>query len=178
MNTLLFGKSAIWENFIGLTLLGLLSQLMTETESFHTHHFQTSYLHLSHKQKVLFKVTPLKMSFVADGSDYSSSDSDYEDASSESDDNDLDGPGFNPLAMNAPTIEEVPIPTSKNAGSRFIAFIWDHLVDVTQKRSRIELHDSRVKLTTDHVMHCRKTNLYNETFNYNSAADVIWSYPL
>ena len=80
-------------------------------------------------------MTPLKMSFVADGSGYSSSDSDYEDTSSDSDDNDLNGPGFNPLTMNAPTIEEEPVPTSKNEGSLFVVFVWDHLFDVTQKRS-------------------------------------------
>ena len=47
---------------------------------------------------------------------------------------------------------------------------------MTQKRSRLDLHDNQVQSTTDHVMHCRKTNLYNETFNYISAADVVWSY--
>lgn len=123
-----------------------------------------------------YKVKPLDMSFVADGSDYSSSDSDYEDSSSSTDD-DTAGPGFNPMAMDAPTIEEEPVPLSKNAGSRFIAFIWDNIVDQLG-RSAMELHDSRVDVTTDHIMHCRKTNLYNETFNYNSNADIVWSYPL
>lgn len=124
-----------------------------------------------------FRVRALDMSFVADGSDYSSSDSEYDSDSAPDYGDDFDGPGFNPLAMDAPTIEEEPVPVSKNGGSRFIAFIWDHLVD-THGRNREELHENRVKLTTEHVMHCRKANLYNETFNYNSMTDIVWSYPL
>jgi len=116
------------------------------------------------------------MSFVADGSDYTNSESDYEDSESDMD-SATNGPGFNPLAMNAPTSEEKPVPLSKNAGSRFIAFVWDHLVD-EENRDRMDLHEERVKFTTDHIMYCRKTNLYNETFNYNSMVDVVWSYPL
>lgn len=117
------------------------------------------------------------MSFVADGSDYSASEADYEDGADPNSGSTVDGPGFNPLAMDAPTIEEDPVPVSKNAGSRFIAFVWDHLVD-QDNRDRLELHEERVKFTTDHIMYCRKTNLYNETFNYNSMVDVVWSYPL
>ena len=69
------------------------------------------------------------------------------------------------------------MPMSKNAGSRFLAFVYDRAltedddvdVDVT------ELHENRISLSEEHVMFCRKANLYNETFNSESMADVLWS---
>ena len=40
------------------------------------------------------------------------------------------------------------------------------------------MHQDRVALTEDHVMWARKQNLYNETFNTESMADVLWSHQL
>mmetsp|Transcript_1076 Transcript_1076/g.1400 ORF Transcript_1076/g.1400 Transcript_1076/m.1400 type:complete len:377 (-) Transcript_1076:119-1249(-) len=115
-------------------------------------------------------------SFVADGSDYTSSDSDYED----SDDGPLSsdsGPGYRPLAVDAPTVIEKPPPVSNNGANRFVAFVWDNKID-KEGRDWADLHDNRVDLNADHVLYCRKANLRNETFNYNSMVDVVWSYPL
>jgi len=41
-----------------------------------------------------------------------------------------------------------------------------------------EMHKDRVALTEDHVMWARKQNLYNDTFNMESMADVLWSHQL
>ena len=113
-------------------------------------------------------------SFVGDGSDYSSKDSDLdvdEDAL-------LDGPtGGYCLGSETPTIELQPVPMSKNAGSRFVAFVWDKQLD-TEGRDALDLHYDRIGKTEDHVMFCRKVNLYNETFNTDSMVDILWSYPM
>ena len=156
----------------------MIAHIIIPVTSFSIHSYTSSIQRKSlHEPRIPNdRMTALHMSFVADGSDYSSSESDYEDVSDPTNSG-SDGPGFNPLAMDAPTIEEEPVPLSKNAGSRFIAFVWDHLVD-TKGRDMMELHNARVERTTDHIMHCRKANLFNETFNYNSMADVVWSYPL
>eukprot|EP00591_Stephanopyxis_turris_P007363 CAMPEP_0195507384 /NCGR_PEP_ID=MMETSP0794_2-20130614/845_1 /TAXON_ID=515487 /ORGANISM="Stephanopyxis turris, Strain CCMP 815" /LENGTH=318 /DNA_ID=CAMNT_0040634045 /DNA_START=322 /DNA_END=1278 /DNA_ORIENTATION=+ len=115
------------------------------------------------------------MSYVADSSDYQG-ESDY-DSSSEVDDLDAPGgPGFREL-QDADVIEEEPVPMSKNSGNRFVAIVYDKLVD-RNGMDRMELHENRVKLNTDHILWARKANLYNETFNMQSAADVVWSYPL
>jgi len=121
----------------------------------------------------------LSMSFVADGSDYSSTDSDYE----SEDDGGISNQGsrsagFRPLAIDEPAIEESPVPSSKNSVNRFIAFYYDKDIDALQRDDIMELHEDHVSCTEDHVMYCRKANLYNETFNYNSMTDVVWSYPL
>ena len=76
-----------------------------------------------------------------------------------------------------PTIELGPVPMSKNSGNRFVAIVWDRELD-TKGRDALELHNDRIELTEDHVMFCRKANLYNETFNSDSMVDVIWSLPM
>ena len=40
------------------------------------------------------------------------------------------------------------------------------------------MHKERIALTEDHVMWARKQNLYNETFNTESMADVLWSHQM
>eukprot|EP00569_Conticribra_weissflogii_P002306 CAMPEP_0171335080 /NCGR_PEP_ID=MMETSP0878-20121228/5096_1 /TAXON_ID=67004 /ORGANISM="Thalassiosira weissflogii, Strain CCMP1336" /LENGTH=361 /DNA_ID=CAMNT_0011836291 /DNA_START=254 /DNA_END=1336 /DNA_ORIENTATION=- len=40
------------------------------------------------------------------------------------------------------------------------------------------MHDERVALTEDHVLWARKQNLYNETFNTESMADILWSHQI
>lgn len=131
----------------------------------------------------------LQMSYVADSSEYGSSDYDGNDGRDDSDaDSDAKSVagvrGFNEFA-DVPSIEELPVPMSKNSGSRFVAFVWDKDLDairVTTKggkrKTREELHDERSEKIEDHILWARKANLYNETFNNNSVADVVWSYPL
>lgn len=41
-----------------------------------------------------------------------------------------------------------------------------------------KMHNDRIKLTEQHVMWARKQNLYNETFNADSMADVLWSHQM
>jgi hypothetical protein len=110
-------------------------------------------------------------SFVADGSEYSSKEP-------EEDEDEMDTPGFGYRpGADTPTVELQPVPMSKNAGSRFVAFVWDKQLD-TKGRDVLDLHYDRVALTEDHVMFCRKANLYNDTFNTESMVDILWSYPM
>eukprot|EP00934_Nitzschia_sp_Nitz4_P006327 Nitzschia sp. Nitz4//scaffold22_size323478//54541//55692//NITZ4_000508-RA/size323478-processed-gene-0.448-mRNA-1//-1//CDS//3329542938//6317//frame0 len=72
------------------------------------------------------------------------------------------------------TYEAKPLPLSKNAGTRYVAMIWDHEVD-TKGRTFQELHGARDLMVRDHVLFCRKRNLYNETFNTDSMVDIMRS---
>jgi hypothetical protein len=120
-------------------------------------------------------------SFSADGSDYTSKDSDY-------DTEEFDMDGFRNNNMDTgimeddiPTEELKPVPLSKNAGNRFVALYWDHELqkgDPTDQRDPWELHSDRDDLNEDHVMFCRKRNLYNETFNTDSMVDIMRSFPM
>lgn len=85
------------------------------------------------------------------------------------------------------TIELEPVPMSKNAGNRFVALYWDHelehqrikaIGDPHEERDPWQLHYDRDELNEDHVMFCRKRNLYNETFNTDSMVDVMRSFPM
>lgn len=78
------------------------------------------------------------------------------------------------------TIELQPVPMSKNAGNRFVAVYWDAELKGGRDddKDALDLHNDRVRLTEEHVMFCRKTNLYNETFNADSMVDVLWSLPM
>lgn len=113
-------------------------------------------------------------SYSMDGSEYSSSDSDFMDdddmrANDISEFRDLDDD-----KEDSPTIELQPVPMSKNSGNRFVAFLWDKEMD-TQNRDALDLHYDRIALTEDHVMFCRKKNLYGEDFNADSMVDILWS---
>jgi hypothetical protein len=114
-------------------------------------------------------------SFAADGSEYSSKESDY----------DEDDAG-NMLAFQNADFDEYedsevqelsPVTGSKNSGSRFVALMWDQELD-TKGRDVLELHYDRNQIVEDHVMFCRKRNLYNETFNSDSMVDIMRSLPL
>ena len=113
--------------------------------------------------------------FATDGSEYSSKDSDYDD-----EDNQSFG-GFNNMDLDdeedAPVQELQPVPMSKNSGNRFVALLWDHELD-TKGRDSMDLHIDRNELVEDHVMFCRKRNLYNETFNSDSMVDILRSLPM
>jgi hypothetical protein len=130
-------------------------------------------------------MTGLKMSYVADSSDYGSDgESEYEDDAVEKKDELKEGPGYREF-QDTPTQEEQPVPMSKNAQKRFLIYYYDKDVDVHASvdgdddgRSAWEGHDLRERLMEQHVLWARTANLYNETFNQNSMADVVWSYPL
>jgi hypothetical protein len=120
---------------------------------------------------------PLYSSFAADGSEYSSNrdSNDFEDDEERS--NDFAGRKSNSYEdqEDAPTIELQPVPLSKNAGNRFVAVVWDKQLCQNKNTDPLEWHYNRVQLTEDHVLYCRKANLYNETFNFDSNVDVLWS---
>ncbi|KAL7551467.1 hypothetical protein ACHAWF_014648, partial [Thalassiosira exigua] len=86
-----------------------------------------------------------------------------------------------------------PVPASKNnVGNRFLALAYDRDLstrgygDDDEEGEEEEggddalwrMHHDRVALSEDHVMWARKQNLYNETFNAESMADVLWSHQL
>ena len=120
-------------------------------------------------------LTSLEMSsFAADGSEYSSKDTDFDDEEIMSS---SEYKVFNEDTAESPVIELGPVPMSKNAGNRFIALMWDQELD-TKGRDPTTLHEDRDELVEDHVMFCRKRNLYNETFNTESMVDIMRSLPM
>jgi hypothetical protein len=114
----------------------------------------------------------LFMSYSVDGSEYSSMDSDFVD------DDDFDNVkryrGPDDEEDDTPTVELQPVPMSKNSGNRFVALLWDRQLD-TQGRDAMDLHYDRIALTEEHVMFCRKANLYNDEFNTHSMVDIPFS---
>lgn len=116
---------------------------------------------------------PLYSSFAADGSEYSSNDNN--DIDDDEDSNTNFGGGYRE-DDDSPTIELGPVPMSKNSGNRFVAFVWDR--ELSSNDDALDRHYERIQLTEDHVMYCRKANLYNETFNTESMVDVLWSLPM
>jgi hypothetical protein len=118
-------------------------------------------------------------SFVADSSDYKSSDSDFSSEDEKSSEYGIPASDGDENEDESPTLEESPVPMSKNAGNRFLAFVFDKsLLSIDAEVDVMDLHEKRISLTEDHVMYCRKANLYNETFNTESMADILWSYQL
>jgi hypothetical protein len=117
----------------------------------------------------------LYSSFAADGSEYSSNND------NNNDDDEMDsmniGGRYNSDEDETPTQELTPVPMSKNSGNRFVAIYWDQALH-PKTEDVWDLHEKRVALTEEHVMYCRKANLYNETFNTESMVDVIWSLPM
>ena len=116
-------------------------------------------------------------SFASDGSEYSSKDSDYGEDEMAS----MDAMGIGDVPGDdeddAEVVEVGPVPMSKNSGNRLVALYWDQDVD-TNGRDAMDLHEKRDLLVEDHVMFCRKRNLYNETFNTDSMVDIMKSLPM
>ena len=116
-------------------------------------------------------------SFAAEGSEYSSK----KDGSDFDDDDYASKEGYERTYRDdedeTPTVELQPVPMSKNSGNRFVAFVWDRNLDITGKDA-LDLHHARTQLTEDHVMFCRKANLYDENFNTDSMVDIVWSLPM
>jgi hypothetical protein len=123
--------------------------------------------------------TVLYSSFAADGSEYAAGDSDFD---QEDEDDDINPTGYregmDDQEDETPTIELQPVPLSKNAGNRFVAIVWDRVLQKDTTKDALDLHYDRIRLTEDHVMFCRKKNLYNETFNTESMVDILWSLPM
>lgn len=74
----------------------------------------------------------------------------------------------------SPTVELQPVPMSKNSGNRFVALVWDRLLN-EEGKDALDMHYDRIALTEEHVMFCRKTSLHNDTFNTESMVDVLFS---
>lgn len=129
-------------------------------------------------------------SFTADGSEYAAGESDFDE-----DDDDADalaGGGYRRADFDeqdadnddeSPTTELQPVPMSKNAGNRFVALVWDRVLqqkdsNAAADKDALDWHHDRIRLTEEHVMFCRKQNLYNETVNTESMVDILWSLPM
>ena len=122
-------------------------------------------------------------SFAADGSEYASGDGDFDPEDDEDDVSDalrktVEDEEGEEETTETPTIELQPPPLSKNAGNRFVAVVWDRVLQKDKSKDVLDLHYDRIRLTEDHVMFCRKQNLYNETFNTESMVDILWSLPM
>jgi len=130
------------------------------------------------------------MSFMADSSDYKASNSDFGDG-------DKTATSEAPLRgevdlAEVPVTEEIPVPMSRNnVGNRFVAVVYDRIHSTKDYTSEDEsddddneadmlwgMHNDRIELTEEHVMWARKQNLYNDTFNTESMADILWSHQL
>ena len=134
------------------------------------------------------KTTTSLMSFMADSSDYKADKSDYDGEDAMGGDSASPIRGEVDMADVLPT-EEIPVPTSRNnVGNRFLALVFDRSLctkydlenweENGEENPLWEMHKDRVALTEDHVMWARKQNLYNETFNTDSMADIRFSHQL
>jgi hypothetical protein len=156
------------EIFLSVGLL-LLCSLSSQTQSFQSSPTFVSRAAIGRRAQPLFM-----SSFAADGSEYSSKETDYEDdevMSAADFGRDLDEDEESEVK------ELSPVPMSKNSGNRFVALYWDEAVDM-RSRDKMDLHEKRNELNEDHVMFCRKRNLYNETFNKDSMVDILRSFPM
>jgi len=125
---------------------------------------------------------------MADSSDYKPEKSDYGEGGEDGNNNPASPLRGEVDMADVPTIDEIPVPMSRNnVGNRFLALVFDRThsskynsgdVDEDDGSVLWEMHHDRVALTEEHVMWARKQNLYNETFNTGSMADVLWSHQL
>lgn len=145
--------------------------------------------HPTHTKATVTAATPttattlFMSSFSSDGTEYSSKDSDYDTEGDVEERNWGEGETGDEENDDVETVEQKPVPMSKNAGNRFVALYWDHELEQNKKsgeaaRESWWLHYDRDDLNEDHVMFCRKNNLYNETFNQDSMVDVMRSLPI
>ena len=132
------------------------------------------------------------MSFMADSSDYKADKSDYGEGGDDAAGGGAASPIRGELDMaDVPVTEEVAVPNSRNnVGNRFVALVFDRSLcskydlenweenNGEEENPLWEMHKDRVALTEDHVMWARKQNLYNETFNTESMADIRFSHQL
>jgi len=128
-----------------------------------------------HNRRLQLASSTKLQSFYSDSSDYKSSDSDFASEEDSRDEFGVPNGADGSTEEESPSVEETPVPMSKNAGSRFLAFVYDRALTEDDDVDVTELHENRISLSEEHVMFCRKANLYNETFNSESMADVLWS---
>jgi len=133
------------------------------------------------EESLVFSSSCLQMSFYSDSSDYKSSESDF--STDEEPMSEFGVPINNEDDKGSPSTELTPVPMSKNSGNRFVAVVLDKDMmslnpEANDDLDLMEMHQSRIALTEEHVMFTRKTNLYNETFNTESMADILWSHQL
>lgn len=136
--------------------------------------------HVKHTSSLSSTTTTALMSFMADSSDYKTDKSDYGDGGDESDVESATPIRGEVDMADVSVTEEIPVPTSRNSVDRFVALVFDRIL-CTKKyddNDKWEMHRNRVALTEDHVMWARKQNLYNETFNTDSMADIRFSHQL
>ena len=129
---------------------------------------------------------------MADSSDYKADKTDYGEGG-DTTGADAAAPIRGEVDMaDVPVTEEVAVPTSRNnVGNRFLAVVldralctkydlenWESNEEEEEDNPLWEMHKDRVALTEDHVMWARKQNLYNETFNTESMADIRFSHQL
>ena len=122
-------------------------------------------------------------SFASDASEYRSSDSDYDDDDDDYGDDSSSGRSRyddESSMADVPVQELQPVSMSKNGGNRFVALYFDHeVVSDDDDRDALALHyDRNGQTNEDHVMFCRKRNLYNETVNTDSMVDILRSLPM
>jgi hypothetical protein len=180
----------MWSN--SHILICVLLTLFSKAFSFQLKHQSTSKPIAFYNTRTITTTRSLELprlfsSFSSDGSEYSSNDKKDTDDDDESASG-FGGGGFRDEDETA-TVELQPIPTSKNSGNRFVAFVWDQVLDniygsgsststESEPKDALDLHYDRMQHTEDHVMFCRKTNLYNDTFNTDSMVDILWSLPM
>ncbi|KAL7469683.1 hypothetical protein ACHAXS_009937 [Conticribra weissflogii] len=171
-----------------------------------TSHLREQLCFTGHSQFTTTKTTKLH-SFMADSSDYKADKSDFDDGSDDTSSSNSPSRGEDDMA-NVPVTEEIPVPMSRNnVGNRFVCVVMDRdfrqeYFDLEDENGNFlnfedddnddesdeeqndvdrvlwHMHDERVALTEDHVMWARKQNLYNETFNTESMADILWSHQI
>mmetsp|Transcript_30974 Transcript_30974/g.46207 ORF Transcript_30974/g.46207 Transcript_30974/m.46207 type:complete len:390 (-) Transcript_30974:2912-4081(-) len=167
---------------VALPLTAILSILISSpSDAFHMPSLRNNVHHTT--------TTTSLMSFMADSSDYKADKSDYgEDGKDPAGDDAAPIRGELDMA-DVPVTEEVAVPTSRNnVGNRFLALVFDRSLcskydlenweENGEENPLGEMHKDRVALTEDHVMWARKQNLYNETFNTDSMADIRFSHQL
>ena len=109
-----------------------------------------------------------------DGEDVDVEEEDYEDPT------ELD------MSVKLPEFQEAPVIEKRTAFNGQTLQIMDrHEMDNLLENKGYDndhilwkMHKERVALTEKHVMWARKQNLYNETFNTESMADVLWSHQM
>jgi len=169
---------------VALPLTAILSILISSpSDAFHMPSLRNNVHHTT------TTTTTSLMSFMADSSDYKADKSDYgEDGKDPAEDAAAPIRGEVDMA-DVPVTEEVAVPTSRNnVGNRFLALVFDRSLcskydlenweENGEENPLTEMHKDRVALTEDHVMWARKQNLYNETFNTDSMADIRFSHQL
>ena len=86
------------------------------------------------------------------------------------------------MDIKAPDFKEVPVKPSAFEFQRLELqerLMQDTIHDEYDNDHILwKMHNERIALTEEHVMWARKQNLYNESFNTESMADILWSHQM